>query len=577
MSDPILHVVAHEDDDLLFLSTDLADTIRSGTATITAFLTAGQLSGLGTAEGERARNRQRGIQDAYAVMAGVTPAGNQAEWNHDVISINGRQIERYMLKGARVHLIFVGLRDGELDDLYAGTPHRTVIPDGGAGVPQYTYNRADVVALIAGLVAFYPIGEVRTLDPLPESRYSPPDHGDHVTTARLVTEAVTQVSVTSYRAYSIGSLPMNLPPDQATRKLAAFDAYRVYDPAAATLGWTERMVYRWPRGTTWIGRNADGRLQVFTVRQGQVFTWWQLAGGGWSQPVFLANAGGPLAPTLTVGHNVDGRMELFARRLSDHRIVVLWQTAVNSAWSSAWADLGNHNAALPNANQMGAPTAARHADGRLCLFVKNGGGGVSVKSQPAPGDGWGAWVDLGGTDVQDGISAVLNPTGCLEVFAATRAKVLHWYQSVPNGPLIRNEVLPSMVPASAPSAVVGADGRVRVVYRRGGGTDVAVSVQASPGGGWLPPVAAPGPGGVGQLATVVHGNQLYAFARDAASGVSVAQLGADSVPGAWTSLGGTVETPAVVVTGTGPQVFAARAGALAYRSWPAESGWSSLS
>lgn len=551
----VLHVAAHPDDDLLFMSPDLAEEISAGQPVVTVYMTAGQITGDGATEGERARNRQRGVCDAYAQMAGVS-----SSWTGALVGVAGRLVERYTLDGAGVDLLFFGLRDGELDDLYGGVPHATVIPDGGLGAPQYTYTAGDAHAALAALCDMYQPTVVRSLDLLPEARYTPHDHADHTAAARFVAGA-TGLPTVPYRGYSISSLPVNLPPAVAAAKKSVFDTYRVFDAGAAPSGWTERMHRRWPCGVNWAGRNADGRLQVFVVRSGVLWTWWQTTTGGWSQPRALGGAGGPIAPAVTVGYDLDGRMEVAARRLSDHRIVLVYQTSPNGGWAPSWVDLGNHNAGMPNEDQMGCPTLSRHADGRLVLMVQNGGGGLSCKSQTAPGGSWGSWVDLHGTDVQDGVTAVSNPNSCVEVFAATRSQVMHWYQSTPNGPFVLDTALPSLVPCSPPTAVVDAAGCIRVVYREAGGTNVAVSVQGTPCSSWLPAVSAPGSGGVGQPAAVLDAGGVNVFARDGAGGVSVAALDASGVPGPWSPLGGVVDCPAAVVDQSGAvQVFAADAG-----------------
>ena len=49
------------------------------------------------------------------------------------------------------------------------------------------------------------------------------------------------------------------------------------------------------------------------------------------------------------------------------------------------------------------------------IFVKNGGGGVSTKYQTQINGVWSAgWTDMGGTEVEDGLTAVTNPGGVIE-------------------------------------------------------------------------------------------------------------------------------------------------------------------
>ena len=550
---PILHVVAHPDDDLYFIAPDLADAIRSDQA-VTVFLTAGQLNGNGDTPAERARSRQRGICDAYAHTAGFDVEGDQSEWTADLIEVAERFIERFTLNGTAVQVVFVGLPDGQLNDVRAGAAVSSVLSEGGLAPESYTYDADDVRAVVTGLIDAYEPAQVRSLDPLPESRYII-DHPDHTAAARFVAD--TTANAVPYRGYSIGALPGNLAPEVEADKLSTALVYGQYDHFADPTNYVARVYRRWPRGCAWVGHNADGREQVFVVVGGVVRTWWKTPDGVWAGPVDFAGAGGPLAQTLAVGRNADGRMEIFGRRLTDHHVVCLWQIAPNGAWAGGWASLGNHNDGLPNAGQYGTPAVASNADGRLQIFVKNGGGGVSTRAQSAPDNGWGPWVDLGGTDVQDGLSAVLGPSGRIELFATTRDTVLHWYQPTPNGGFVFNPTLPALVPASPATAVVGPDNRFRVVYRSEGGVEVAVSVQAVPDGEWQEPVAASGPGGDGQLAAAVVDGQVQVYARNATGGLSQAVLNAASAPGPWTDLHGTVENFAVVPdsTGTLPLAF----------------------
>ncbi|MGW5556842.1 PIG-L family deacetylase [Micromonospora sp. NPDC003944] len=543
-----LSVVAHPDDDLLFLNPDLSDAIRAGGEVTTVFVSAGQASGTGLTDGERAYGRQRGIMDAYAHMAGYTPVGDQSEWVGELATVAGRKVERYTLDG-RVRLVWLALPDGQLDQLDAGTPKSTVSIGQGLGASVYTYTRAQLVAALVELIGTHQPEQVCTGDPWPESRYTPHDHTDHTAAARMAGDAAVAAGVPAlpYRGYSIGAVPPNLPPAVAADKRAIFETYAAYDQDAAAYGWCERMLYRWPRGTTWVGRNADGRLQVVAVRSGQVITWWQLADWSWSQPRVLGGTGGPVAPGLAVGYDTDGRMELFARRLSDHRLIVLWQTSPSGPWAGSWASLGNHNTGAVTEAQMGVPAVARHADGRLCVLVKNGGGGVSAKSQTAPGAGWGSWVDLGGVQVQDGLTATAGPGGRIEVFAATTAGILRWSQSVPNGPFTVDTTVPDLPPGSPPTVVRQPDGRLLLVYRQAGGTGIVLTRQVAADGPWGQPVVVAGPGGHGQVAAAAAAGRVWLACRDATGCVSATALDAAGQPVWWQQYGRACDVPALSV------------------------------
>ncbi|MEW9553857.1 PIG-L family deacetylase [Nonomuraea sp. NPDC050783] len=570
-TDQFMQIVAHEDDDLLFMNPDIHDTIRSGKPSVTVFITAGQLTGLGNTDAERARNRQRGIQDAYARMASVPdvdPQG-QEEWTRDAWSLAGRQVERYTLADRpQVQLVFMNLRDDQLgwfvvvDDF----EDHTIIPQGSLVTQSYTYAYQDVVAVLTGIMQHYRPTVLRAPDPMPDNRYNP-GHGDHVAAARFAAAAADSHGAPlielNYRDYNIADVPANLSPSTVTRKTTILNSYFHYDPFDPS-GWESRMYYRWPRGTAWAGRNADGRPQVFVVRNGTLSTYGQTPAGTWDGPLALDGAGGPLAPAVAVGLNADGRMQVFARRMSDHHLVSRAQTAAGGPWAATWSDLGRPGNGDPD--QVGVPALAADAGGRLHLFVKNGAGGVSTRAQTTPnGSAWSSWAGLSGSsDVQDGLTAVTDPQGRIELFAATRARVLRWHQSTPGGAFAFDNTLPSVTPASPPTAALSQNGRIEVAYRRAGTAELVVTRQSAPGGSWtLSPLTIGGHDGVGEpeLVTTPAGPdaRILVFHRNADAGVSLAtQSAPNGGYGSWSDLGGAVtDDPAAVLDQSGAVVLVA--------------------
>lgn len=543
-----MHVAAHPDDDLYFMNPDVSDAIRSGQPVITLYVTAGDLEGVGATPGERARSRQRGIMDAYAHMAGVPFGGTQTEWDADVAFFAGHSFDRYRLRGTDVTALFMGLPDHQLASLDSGGATLTTVPaTGGAGALAQTYTRGTVVSVLTAV--FQTVGPtvVGTLDTNPDTRYVD-DHPDHVASARMATDAV-QLSVprpvlTSYRAYGIGVLPANLSPAVEASKRDTALVYGPYDPAANPGNYPGRMRHRWGRGVQWAARDAGGRIVAGVVRGGRLLVW--VRDGAWIPAVDLGNPGVDLLPGVAVGRNQDGRLEIFART-TDHRIVNRWQTTSGS-WYPSWGDLGNHNAGLSNAGQMGTPIVFPNADGRLQIAVKNGGGGVSSRWQTTPNGSWKAWTDLYGSDVQDGLTFALAPDGRIELFAPTLSGVLHWYQTSPNGAMVMNTGLPAAAPASELSAVRGADDRVRLVSRRDGG-GIAVTQQTAPNNGWAAAALGVGPAGYGQIVLAANGGQVSAYAATP-SGVTAAALDNGGLPGPWIDLAGPRGDAVTAVTGS---------------------------
>ena len=586
-----MQVVAHEDDDLIFMNPDVDRTIGSGTTTVTVYVTAGEYGASDPAL--RARTRQRGVQNAYAAMAGVADGDDatQLEWDRVAVPVASRYVERYSLRARPcVALAFMNLPDSGLAHLNGSPTHfvNTVVPTGGVAPGSYVYTRADVLAVLGGLLGQHLPTVLRYQDDAPDWRYAH-DHDDHVAAAGFARDAAAAYGgplyTLPYRGYGVENLRANLDPSTVDRKTsimrmyAALDTWVLVNPndpgsalGAAYQTWLARSYYRWPRGTQWAARNADGTAQAFVVRNGQIFNYRQTLAGGWAPPRELTGAGGPVAPGVAAITGKDGRLALFVRLLSTHQIR-MWRQTVASGDSGTWTDLGNPNTGLGHDASVGSPAAVINEDGRLEVFVKNGGGGVSTRFEVPGGSWYPGWHDLqGGPHVQDGLCAVLNPGGNIELFASTLGEIKHWYQLNPNGAIVSNPSFPGTVPASPPGCALTEAGTIDVVYRREATGQMTVSWQDVPDGGWGPgPVDIAGVvGGVGEPAMVTTApgsdpdNRIMLFARDAAGTVSFTrQTAANMGYGSWLSMGDEliVDYPAATV-GVGDRVvvFAVRAG-----------------
>jgi LmbE family N-acetylglucosaminyl deacetylase len=534
-----MQVVAHQDDDLLFMNPDLGDDIRSGRSVVTVYLTSGESNAPDPAA--YAAQRQLGVRAAYAAMAGVTD-----EWQGSAVRIDAdHYVEQYSLAARPgVKLIFVNLPEDHggshalkrlWSDRSESVRAATLVPRGSLVPRSYRYTRYGLVDMLQTLMARFRPTVVRTQDANPDTSYPhwQPfyDHPDHLMTARFTGEAadlyrrsaLQPVFVeVNYRDYNVERAPVNLDAAQQQDKLDDFAKYRVHDPLVGNQqsysDWPRRMYHRWPRGVSWVGR--DDQLRAYAVRAGQV-TQWTRRGLSW-EATDLPSPGGPLAPALSVTKGRDG---LFVcGRRTDEDTVMCWQ-------GGRWLSLGS-----PAPGQdVGSPLAVSTSDGPVSVFVRNSGGGVS---QAAPGvDGkWGPWVDLGGADVQDGLAAFAGPDG-VELYASTTTKVLRWHGSW-------DTAFPSVVPAAGPVAL-----RDHVVYRVADTGEVAISRRGP--SGWTPPVLHPGPGGSGQVAAVERDGLLTLVGRDAAGKVAVARETPTGL-GPWTARAAdTVDYPTVIADGAG--------------------------
>src|SRR6266566_4543416 len=182
-----------------------------------------------------------------------------------------------------------------------------------------------------------------------------------------------------------------------------------------------------------VTHNADGRLEVFTIgNDGAVWHVWQVApNSSWSPWASLAHppnsaaVGGPV-----VGRNADGRLEVFALA-APAALWHIWQTSPNGTWSP-WALLGNGGP--EGLSHLGVPHAARNADGRLEVFLTASTLGIPDIvlfhiSQVTSGGGWGDWTSFDAPtnlSINSDVSVSENADGRLEVFLTNSDQTL-WH------------------------------------------------------------------------------------------------------------------------------------------------------
>lgn len=548
-----VQVVAHPDDDILFMNPDLAAGIRRGEPTTSIFLTGGE-SNLPDRP-HYISQRQDGTRAAFARMANAAD-----EWQRTTVLAGNHHVEVDRLASRpQVALAFLDLPEDN-DPAVAGGKHSlvrlheqgaalsTVTTEAGTVRAPETYGRADVETTLEALYERFRPTTISLQDPRPDPRYRNEwagfhDHPDHVVSAQLARDAADQYQrhtgthpdIAHYRDYNVADSPVNLSPADRAAKRDEFSTYTRHDTEANTDGayadWIARSRYRWPRGSQWAGRDGRGAVHAFAVRGNQI-AHWQRVGARWAPPQWSPTPG-PLRPTLRV---VDqrGRLALVAQSL-DGRHVLLQRQRPDGSWPQRWADLGT-----PSAGAAGVPAAVADASGRLMVVERDDSGGLSALREDRPG-AFGPWRGLGGRDVQGSPSAALGPGGRLVVVAATSRDVVRWDQTAPGQLPAGPRPLLTVSPAGPPVVERAPGGNLRLLVEPSGGETVDAHT-CGPGGRVSAPQHLPGPGGMDQPA--LSGG--VAFVRDGSGIVRAAVPG-----GAWVDLGGPVQEAPVAITEPG--------------------------
>ncbi|KAL3464581.1 hypothetical protein BJX64DRAFT_275780 [Aspergillus heterothallicus] len=232
-----LNIVAHQDDDLLFLNPEIIQDISIGRGVRTVYLTAGD-AGL---DSEYWTGRQIGALAAYARMAGVSD-----DWDESTLEIPGGEISLYTLtEQDDVSIIFLYLPDGSTDGngfdstgnesmekLWKSTIAAISTVDDSGNV----YTRDTLIDTLAWIIDDYDPHAMNTQNYLDD--FGTGDHSDHTAGALFANEAAAQSSfseaITAYVGYESRDLPLNVQGEDLEEKKAVFYAYADYDPATCT-------------------------------------------------------------------------------------------------------------------------------------------------------------------------------------------------------------------------------------------------------------------------------------------------------------------------------------------------------
>jgi LmbE family N-acetylglucosaminyl deacetylase len=232
----IMNIVAHQDDDLLFMNPDLARSIAAGDCVRTIYLTAGdagnnQLYWLG---------RESGSKAAYEYLVGsgkdVWVDRNVKLADNEIITISTPA------HAHNISLIFIRLPDGNINGSGFRASHyeslakleasriKTIASIDG----DTLLSSAQLTDALVSLMNTYQPAEVRTQAPINLSAIYP-DHSDHVVTGRYASRAFSQynsgntATIAYYIGYPIHEYPTNIFGNDFSHKAAAFFIYGRHD------------------------------------------------------------------------------------------------------------------------------------------------------------------------------------------------------------------------------------------------------------------------------------------------------------------------------------------------------------
>lgn len=227
-------IVAHTDDDLLFMNPTIAEVIASGDPMTTVYLTAGDAG----QDSDYWEAREAGAKAAYAQMAGSDPDA----WVDETVTldIGGEAWEvqsSYLADAPQVRLYFLRTPDGidgtgteaygfgSLELLAEGEVAEVTTVDGAV-----TYTSGELTQVLGAIMTRHAPTEVMLQDDSSEI-----EHSDHVHSTEFAEAALElygqDVSVTLYTGYESWAGEENLTPEETDLVTSVFETYAAFDPA----------------------------------------------------------------------------------------------------------------------------------------------------------------------------------------------------------------------------------------------------------------------------------------------------------------------------------------------------------
>ncbi|MET9773556.1 hypothetical protein ABZ023_04710 [Streptomyces sp. NPDC006367] len=262
----------------------------------------------------------------------------------------------------------------------------------------------------------------------------------------------------------------------------------------------------------WLIRGRDGRLSVYLAAQDAVLCRAeQVPGGAWDVP---RRTGGEqrLHPGLAVGQGSDSYAHLVAwRPTTPGESGLVHSTHFRPLLAALdWEPVGHPNG---KGDRTGKPAVAVDGQGRAHVFVRNGGGGLSMRAQKQKG-GWGPWRDLKGAQIQDSPVAVAGRAGHIEAYASRPGRIMYWRQDEPGADPRMADTADTEVRPGTLRALATSDENTTLFFTDTSGTLCAWRPGADP----VPLLPAAGPGPVAAVRCELDGRDCTLLAQRSSSG-----------------------------------------------------------
>lgn len=192
-----LTIVAHQDDDLLFMQPDLADLVERHAQLTTVYVTAGN----GNGGLEVSDKRNDGVREAYAEGAGVL-----SDWTCGTIVLADHPVEHCRLAGAPISLVFLGYPDGgkegEKTDSLLRLWDGSITSAETVARQKTRFDQAGLIATVAEVIRQVGPRTIRTLE---IAGTHGRDHVDHMIVGALTLAAAAEsgsgATLLAYRGY----------------------------------------------------------------------------------------------------------------------------------------------------------------------------------------------------------------------------------------------------------------------------------------------------------------------------------------------------------------------------------------